>query len=125
MGRTPRAVVEAVFARMADPERRETIGDLFREDAVITVPGDRFVGPDAPSAMLAWLEPRYEWAEKEFDRWLESGDHVVSLGTLHGVDNRGDRFEDVRYADVYEVVDGEIVRMDIYNDLAAVGVVDV
>jgi ketosteroid isomerase-like protein len=124
MERTPRAVVEEVFDRMADDERRQTVGELFSEDAVVTFPGVRFEGPDAPAELLASLEPRYEWAAKEFDRWLETGDHVVSLGTLYGVDTDGDRFEDVRYADVYEVVNGEIVRMDVYNDLAAEGVVD-
>lgn len=109
---------------MADDERRDTVGELFRDDAVVTFPGVRFDGPDAAAEMLAWLDPRYEWAAKEFDRWLETGDHVVSLGTLHGVGSEGEAFEDVRYVDVYEVVDGEVVRMDVYNDLAAEGVVE-
>jgi len=124
MTRTPREVVEAVFERMADDERRDTVGELFADDATITFPGVRFEGPDAPAELLSWLDPRYEWAAKEFDRWLETGTHVVSLGTLYGVDDDGDAFEDVRYADVYEVVDGEVVRMDVYNDLAVEGVVD-
>lgn len=122
--RTPRAVVEEFFERMAD-DRRETVGELFTEDAVITVPGGRFEGPDAPAEFLSFLAPRYARAAKEFDRWIEAGPHVVSLGTLYGVDNDGEEFSGVRYADVYEIRDGEIRRLDIWNDLAADGVVPV
>jgi hypothetical protein len=121
----PRAVVDAFFDRMGDDERHSTVGELFAENAVITVPGDRFDGPDAPQQMLAFLgPPRYEWAAKEFDRWITTRPHVVSLGTLYGVDADGDSFDRVRYVDVYEVRDGLIRRLDIYNDLAAERVVD-
>lgn len=121
----PRAVVEAFFDRMDDHERRSTVGELFAENAVITVPGEQFDGPDAPAQMLAFFgPPRYEWAAKEFDRWITTGPHVVSLGTLYGADTDGDSFDQVRYVDVYEVRDGLIRRLDIYNDLAAERVVD-
>ncbi len=120
---TPRAVVEEFFERMADDERRGTVDDCFADDAVITLPGERFEGPDAADAMLEWLEPRYERAEKAFDEWIEAGETVVSRGTLFGVDADGERFEGVRYVDVYRIDDGEIARLDIYNDLAAEGVV--
>jgi limonene-1,2-epoxide hydrolase len=120
---SPRAVVEAFFDRMADTDRRETIGELFTDDAVITVPGDRFEGAAAASAFLAYLEPRYAWAAKEYDRWITADDDVISIGRLYGVDNDGEDFADVRYVDIYHVVDGRITRLDIYNDLAAVGVV--
>lgn len=120
----PRAVVEEFFDRMSD-ERRETVGELFAEDAVITLPGATFEGPDAPAEFLSFLAPRYERAAKEFDRWIETGPHVVSIGTLYGVDNGGEAFEDVRYVDVYEVRDGLIRRLDVWNDLAVDGVVPV
>jgi ketosteroid isomerase-like protein len=115
-------VAEEFFARMED-ERRETVGELFADDAVITLPDARFEGPDAASEFLAHLAPRYEWAAKEFDRWLETETAVVSIGTLYGVDNDGEAFEGVRYVDVYEVEDGRIQRVDIWNDLAVDGVV--
>lgn len=124
MPKTPRAVVEAFFDRMADEDERSTVDDLFAADAVITLPGVRFEGEDAPQSMLEWFEPRYEWADKEFDEWIETGSHVVSRGTLYGVDADGDRFDDVRYVDVYRVEDGRIVRLDVYNDLVVEGVVD-
>lgn len=121
--RPPRAVVEEFFDRMADTDRRESIGELFTADAVITVPGDRFTGGTAASAFLAYLEPRYAWAAKEFDEWIETDDIVISVGRLYGVDNDGADFNDVRYVDLYRVIEGKIDRLDIYNDLAAVGVV--
>lgn len=120
----PRAIVTEFFERMADDERRQTVGELFADETVITVPTARFEGPNAATELLAFLEPRYERAEKEFDRWITTGDHVVSLGTLYGTDNDGETFDDVRYADVYRIEDGKIARLDIYNDLAADGVVE-
>ncbi|MHB9287896.1 nuclear transport factor 2 family protein [Halobacteriales archaeon Cl-PHB] len=124
MADSPRDVAEEFFDRMEDDERRDTIGNLFADDAVITFPGIRFEGPDAPANLLEWAGPRYEWAAKEFDRWTETDDTVVSIGTLYGVDNDGERFDDVRYVDVYEVEDGLIQRLDVWNDLAVEGVVE-
>lgn len=121
---TPRAVVEDFFARMEDDDDRQTVGELFADDTTITLPGITFEGPDAASEMLAWLEPRYEWAAKEFEHWIETDQYVISQGSLYGVDNDGESFEDIRYVDIYRVEDGLIQRVDIYNDLAAVGVVE-
>ncbi|KAB1185022.1 MULTISPECIES: nuclear transport factor 2 family protein [Haloferax] len=121
---SPRVIVEEFFDRMED-DRRNTVGDLFAEDAVITLPGATFEGPTAAYEFLDFLAPRYEWAAKEFDRWIEAGDTVVSIGSLYGVDNDGVEFGDVRYVDVYEVRRGLIERLDIWNDLAADGVVAV
>lgn len=124
MADEPRAVVEEFFDRMADDDRRKTVGELFAEDTVITVPGQRFEGADAPAEMLDFFgPPRYEWAAKEFERWITAGEHVISLGTLYGMDSDGRAFDQVRYVDVYEVHDGLIHHLDIYNDLAAEGVV--
>lgn len=106
-----------------EDDRRDTVGDLFAEDAVITLPGATFEGPTAAYDFLAHLEPRYEWAAKEFDRWIEAGDTVVSVGSLYGVDNGGADFSDVRYVDIYVVRRGLIERLDIWNDLAVDGVV--
>ncbi|WP_411964565.1 nuclear transport factor 2 family protein [Haloferax sp. YSMS24] len=119
---SPRVIVEEFFDRMED-DRRDTVGDLFAEDAIITLPGATFEGPTAAYDFLDFLGPRYEWAAKEFDRWVEAGDTVVSIGRLYGVDNDGVEFEDVRYVDVYEVSHGLIQRLDIWNDLAVDGVV--
>lgn len=118
----PRAVVEAFFDRMASEDRRESVGELFADDAVITLPGARFDGPDAPREMLAFLAPRYQRVDKAFDRWVEADDVVISQGTLFGVNNDDVSFDGVRFVDIYRVVDGRIRRLDVYNDLAAEGV---
>lgn len=118
MTATPREIVEEFFERMSDPDRRDTVGELFADDAVVRFPGGEFEGAAAATEMLAFLAPRYEWVDKTFDRWIATGPHVVSIGTLYGVNNDGDEFEGVRYVDVYEVVGGEIERLDVYNDLA-------
>lgn len=79
---------------------------------------------DSPRAVVEeFLAPRYERAGKAFDRWIVSGNEVVSVGTLHGVDNDGEAFEGVRYVDVYEVTDGRIAQLEVWNDLAAEGIV--
>jgi ketosteroid isomerase-like protein len=122
MAGEPRAVVKEFFDRMED-DRRETVGELFADDAIVTLPGAQFEGPEVADQFLAFLGPRYEWAAKEFDRWITAGEHIISLGTLYGVDNDGKEFENVRYVDVYKIQDGQIQRLDIYNDLAAEGVV--
>lgn len=124
MTASPRAVVEEFFDRMEEEEERATIGELFADDATITLPGATFTGPDAPRQFLEFLAPRYEWAAKEFDRWLTTGEAVVSVGTLYGVDTDGEEFSGVRYVDIYEVENGLIRRLDVYNDLAVEGVVE-
>ncbi len=124
MVETPRSVVEEFFDRMADPEDRATVGELFADDAIITLPGQRFAGDAAAEEMLSWLAPRYKWVQKEFGQWIETGPFVISQGTLYGINNNGDRFEDIRYVDVYVVEDGLISQVDIYNDLAATGVLE-
>jgi len=119
--KAPREIVEEFFARMED-NRRQSVDELFADTAVITVPGEQFSGLDAATAFLEFLEPRYDWAAKEFDRWIVEGETVISIGTLYGVGNDGVEFEGVRYVDIYEVRDGLISRLDIYNDLAVAGV---
>lgn len=53
----------------------------------------------------------------------DGGRLVYVLGTLHGIDLNGARFEGVRFIDRFEVSDGKIHRQDVWNDLAESGVV--
>lgn len=50
---------------------------------------------------------------------------VVSAGTLEGENLHGARFEGVRYLDRITWRDGQIVRQEVWNDLAVSGVLDV
>ena len=74
--------------------------------------------------MIDHLSPRYEWAAKEFDRWIETESTAVGIGTLYGVDNDGEEFDGVRYVDVFDVEDGRVVHWEFWNDLAAEGIVE-
>jgi hypothetical protein len=47
---------------------------------------------------------------------------VVVRGTLSGENLQGVRFQDVRFVDRFEIVDGRIHRQQVWNDLAVTGV---
>jgi hypothetical protein len=116
--RSPVAVQRELLERMSDPERRSDIGELFAEEAVITRPGERYDGPEE------YLERggSYREVAKDFDRWIETDEYAISIGTLYGVTADGEDFDGVRYVDVCHVEDGKITRLDIYNDSHAEGI---
>jgi ketosteroid isomerase-like protein len=119
----PKAVVKEFFERMSNPETQGTVGELFSDRAVITRPGQTYVGATAAEEFVEGVGQRLEWVDKEFDRWITSGSEVVSIGRLYGVDGEGEAFSDVRYIDVYSVRDDKITRLDIWNDLTVEGIV--
>ncbi|MBJ7223964.1 MULTISPECIES: nuclear transport factor 2 family protein [unclassified Brenneria] len=65
---------------------------------------------------------RYKWVKKSVGQFdcMHRGDHVVvySNGTLYGEWPDGRPFAGNRYLDRYEVRDGKIVKMDVWNDSA-------
>ncbi len=100
-----------------DPVRAAT---FMSEDVQITFAGGR-VMPD-PQAITAFNGSRYAWVKKalgNFD-WMDRGDHTVvySNGTLFGEWADGRSFSGNRYLDRFEVRNGRIVRMDVWNDSA-------
>lgn len=115
------AVVEEFFERRFQDDWEETIGGLFADDAVITMHRERWEGPDAAVGFIGYIEERIDWVRKDYDRWFETDRYVVTQGTLYGVDDAGEEFEGLRYVDIYEIVDGTILRLDVYNDLPAAG----
>ncbi len=89
-------------------------------DVRITFTGGRQM-PSA-SEITAFNAGRYAWVKKalgEFD-WCEREDCTVvySNGTLYGEWPDGRSFSGNRYLDRFEVKDGLIVRMDVWNDSA-------
>jgi ketosteroid isomerase-like protein len=89
-------------------------------DVVITFTGGRRMAN--ASGIAQFNGARYSWVKKsvgQFD-WVERGDHTVvySNGTLYGQWPDGRPFADNRYLDRYEVKDGRITRMDVWNDSA-------
>jgi hypothetical protein len=86
----------------------------------ITFTGARTM-PD-PQAVTAFNGARYAWVKKQIGQydWMERDGHTVvySNGTLYGEWPDGRAFAGNRYLDRYEVRDGLITRMDVWNDSA-------
>lgn len=100
-----------------DPMRAAT---FMAPDVVITFTGGR-VMPD-PQTITAFNGARYSWVKKQIGQydWMErDGVSVVySNGTLYGQWPDGRAFAGNRYLDRYEVREGLITRMDVWNDSA-------
>ncbi|NBS74252.1 MAG: tautomerase [Betaproteobacteria bacterium] len=68
-----------------------------------------------------WAQSRYKSIEKNFENidecWTGEGAIVYCSGTLSGIFNDNKPFEKMRFIDRFEVVDGLIVRQDVWNDL--------
>ncbi|WP_298984426.1 nuclear transport factor 2 family protein [uncultured Roseibium sp.] len=100
-----------------DPDLAAT---FVADNVVITFTGGRvFKHPSGPTAFNAG---RYSWVKKKMDTFdvATGGERTVvySVGTLYGEWPDGTPFEGNRYVDRFEVEDGKIVRMDVWNDSA-------
>ena len=101
-----------------DPDRAAS---LMSENVSITFTGKRVM--PTVHGVTAFNAARYQWVKKqpgEFD-WLEKQPgHIVvyCTGFLYGVWPDGRSFSGNRYLDRYEVVNGKIIKMDVWNDSA-------
>jgi ketosteroid isomerase-like protein len=100
-----------------DPDLAAT---YVADDVTITFTGGRvFNHPSGPTGFNA---KRYKWVKKKMDRFdvARGADGVVvySVGTLYGEWPDGTTFEGNRYVDRFEVHDGKITKMDVWNDSA-------
>jgi ketosteroid isomerase-like protein len=90
------------------------------KDVQITFTGNRAMANAA--VITAFNADRYKWVKKSMDQfdWMEREDHTVvySNGTLYGEWLDGRSFAGNRYLDRFEVKNGKIVRMDVWNDSA-------
>jgi len=72
--------------------------------------------------IMAWATTRYQRVEKTFthfdESWRDDCTVVYCAGNLNGVWPNGTAFDDIRFIDRFEVVDGKLVRQDVWNDLA-------
>ncbi|MCZ8373904.1 MAG: nuclear transport factor 2 family protein [Beijerinckiaceae bacterium] len=110
-----RAYLEA--SMVPDPERAAM---FMRPDTIITFTGGReFSHPREPAGFNAM---RYRWVKKRMERFDvcpgEEETIVYSLGTLYGEWHDGTAFEGNRYVDRFVVREGQIVKMDVWNDSA-------
>lgn len=77
-----------------------------------------------PAQCAAFNKQRYSWVKKRFiqsdlvQNTKEGTDIVYNIGTLYGAWLDGTLFEGNRYVDRYELRDGLIIAMDVWNDSA-------
>ncbi|GAB2183077.1 nuclear transport factor 2 family protein [Roseibium sp. LAB1] len=100
-----------------DPDLAAT---YVADHVTITFTGGRvFNHPSGPTGFNAM---RYKWVKKKMDRFDVArgaeGVVVYSVGTLFGEWPDGTAFEGNRYVDRFEVNDGKITKMDVWNDSA-------
>lgn len=98
----------------------ETAARYLAEGVIITFTGGRVF--DHPSGPAAFNASRYSWVKKRMERFdVASGEHetvVYCIGTLYGAWPDGETFEGNRYIDRFELRNGKIVKMDVWNDSA-------
>ncbi len=90
------------------------------DDVQITFTGKRKM--ENASVITAFNSGRYNWVKKSIESYdcAEKEDSVVvySNGTLYGEWPDGRSFSGNRYLDRFEVKDGKIIKMDVWNDSA-------
>ncbi|MFN5349406.1 MAG: hypothetical protein ACK5A0_07700 [Polaromonas sp.] len=71
--------------------------------------------------VVQWGQSRYKSIEKTLETidecWTGEGAIVYCSGTLSGIFNDDQPFANIRFMDRFEVVDGLIVKQDVWNDL--------
>jgi hypothetical protein len=95
--------------------------DLERAKGCLA-PGFRMVFPggiemERLEELVAWSRTRYARVVKTFDRVEHAGTGVWVSGTLAGEWLDGRAFAGIRYVDRFELVDGLIVRQEVWNDM--------
>lgn len=71
--------------------------------------------------LIAWSKPRYAGVGKTFDGFDVSVSGAATIvfarGTLSGQWRDGCAFAGIRFVDRFELVDGRIVRQEVWNDM--------
>jgi ketosteroid isomerase-like protein len=106
-----------IASMVPDPE---TAATLMAPDVAITFTGGRkFKHPRDSTGFNAM---RYKWVKKKMERTDVApgiGETIVyNTGTLYGEWPDGTPFEGNRYVDRFVVRDGQIIKMDVWNDSA-------
>jgi hypothetical protein len=103
----------------ASPEDKALVARHLAPEAELTFVGRRLSTLDEIGKFNA---TRYKWVKKQMDRWdvtYEGPVTIVSgMGSLYGEWPDGVAFQGNRYLDRFVLVDGRIVKMDVWNDSA-------
>ncbi len=99
---------------------RETVRKYMAPNVDVTFTGGRKFR--LPEQIQAFNARRYGWVKKAIERYdvaVGQDETVVyCTGTLYGEWLDGVPFEGNRYVDRFVIVDGKIVKMDVWNDSA-------
>jgi hypothetical protein len=113
------------YLRLCEERKLDEAKEYLAPGAVLTFPGARrFTAlPD----MVADAQRQYRWVRKHRDHYdtfrnTDGDPVVVSRGTLDGENPDGAQFSGVRYQDRFVFRDDKIVDQQVWNDLAASGV---
>ncbi len=110
------------YLQLCEDRELDAAATLMSRPVLLRFPGGQEYGSLAE--MVAAPKP-YSWVRKHRDRYLVGkegdADVVVSIGRLYGHRLDGTPFDDVRYIDVFEVVDGLITTQNVWNDLSEKG----
>lgn len=109
------------YLRVTAERRLDDSQRFIADDVEFVFPGG--VYHSLPEVFAAG-EQHYRWIRKRHDTWdvIDKDDGttvVVSAGTLFGENHHGVRFEGIRYLDRITYRGGQIVRQEVWNDLAA------
>jgi hypothetical protein len=115
------------YLLLCEQRQLDAAREYLADGAVMTFPGD--LQYTVLEDMVADANRLYRWVRKHRDHFDcfcdEAGDVVVvSRGTLDGESLSGREFTGVRYQDRFVFRNDKIVDQQVWNDLAASGVLD-
>jgi len=116
---------ETVRNFLSAMERREmdTAQSVLAEGFTMVFPGTGEMYK--LSELVEWARPRYHFVRKSYDGFdaLQSDGEaaiVYARGTLSGEWLDGATFQGIRFIDRFEVIEGKLVRQDVWNDMGEV-----
>lgn len=116
----PCAIVERFLKHLGARELTDA-NTCLSDNAVLQFPGAQVM--HTLDALVDWAKARYQSIEKHIESTeaLQSaGDETIVYcrGTLSGVRPDGSTFDNIRFIDRFELINGKITRQDVWNDLA-------
>ena len=115
----------ARYLLLAQERQLEAAQRFLDQMAVLTFPGN--VQFHTLDEVATWASRRYRRIEELVEHWdviVRSVDEatVYCGGALDGEDRDDDSFEGIRFLDRFQIQHGRIVRQDVWNDPAELGI---
>ena len=118
----PKIVVRS-FLKAMEARDLKAAQSYLADGFEMTFPGNQRM--TTLEELVEWAAPRYRFVKKAFetfDAFQSAGEStlVYCAGTLAGEWPDGTPFDGIRFVDRFELIDGRIVRQDVWNDVAEV-----